>query len=82
VSWLEKPEEGKSLMKMVIHKFNLMPVIPVSAEDAEKIATYMFEGKLEKPEGFDEHVKKMHGGKGKKGHKHGKGKKGECGEKE
>lgn len=71
VSWIEKPEEGKSLMKMAIRKFNLMPTIPVSAEDAEKIAIYMYEGELEKPEGFDEHVKKMHGGKG---HKHGKGK--------
>ena len=58
-------------MKMAIHKFNLMPTIPVSAEDAEKIANYMYEGKLEKPEGFDEHVKKMHGGVG---HQHGKGK--------
>jgi len=74
VSWLEKPEEGKSLMKMAIHKFNLMPTIHVSTEDAEKIANYMYEGKLDKPEGLDEHMKKMHGGKG---HQHGKGKMGE-----
>ena len=78
VSWLDKPEESKSLMKMAIHKFKLMPKIPVSDADAEKIAVYMFEGKLEKPEGFDEHVKKMHGGKGMKGHKHGGGEKGGC----
>jgi len=69
-SWLEKPEKGKSLMKGAIHKFNLMPTIPVSAEDAEKIAVYMFEGELDKPEGFDEHMKKKHGGKGKCGHGH------------
>jgi len=76
VTWLEKPEESKSLMKGAIHKFKLMPAIPVSPEDAEKIATYMYEGKLEKPKGFDEHMKKMHGGKG---HKHGEGEKGGCG---
>ena len=86
VSWLEKPEADKSLMKGAIRKFNLMPTITVSAGDAEKIATYMFEGTLEKPEGFDEHVKKKHGGKGMKGHHHGKGKGkgkgmgGDCGE--
>lgn len=79
-SWLEKPEEGKSIMKMAIHKFNLMPALTISAEDAEKVAIYMFEGKLDKPKGFDEHMKKMHGGKGKGGHAHGNGaaKKGGC----
>jgi len=71
VSWVKKPEEGKSLMKMAIKKFNLMPTIPVSSEDVEKIATYIYEGKLGMPKGFGEHMKKMQGGKG---HKHeGKG---------
>ena len=78
VSWLEKPEADKSLIKMAIHKFNLMPPISVSPEDAEKIATYMYEGKLDKPVGFDKHVKKMHGGKCSKGH-HGGDKKEACG---
>ncbi|ORU91591.1 MAG: hypothetical protein A6F70_00505 [Cycloclasticus sp. symbiont of Bathymodiolus heckerae] len=83
VSWVEKPEKDKSLIKMAVRKFGLMPLIPVTQDDVENIAEYIFEGKLDRPEGFDEHVKKMHGGKGHKhggeGHDHSDGKKGDCG---
>jgi len=66
-AWVAKPDKDKSLMKGAIHKFNLMPPLTVSHEDIEQIATYMYEGKLDRPEGFDEHMKNKHGGKGKKG---------------
>jgi len=75
VSWVKKPEEDKSLIKMAVKKFNLMPKIPVSSEDVEKIATYIYEGEMDKPKGFDGHMKQMQGGKG---HKHGGGKEGGC----
>jgi len=71
VSWVKKPEEDKSLIKMAVKKFNLMPTIPVSSEDVEKIATYIYEEKMGMPKGSGGHMKKMHGGKG---HKHGEGK--------
>ena len=61
--WLEKQDERKSLMRGAIRRFNIMPPVYVSREDAEKIAAYIYDGDLEKPAGFDEHVEKMHGRK-------------------
>ena len=61
--WLAKPEASRALMPGAIRKFKLMPSIPVTKENAEKIATYIFEGQLEKLPGFDEHFEKMHGKK-------------------
>jgi len=81
VAWVANPQESNSRMKGAIRKFNLMPKVAVSAEDAEAIAAYVFEGELDKPHGFDEHFKKMHGEKKKGGgHNHDHGdKKGGCG---
>lgn len=59
--WLEKQDVNKSLMRGAIRRFNLMPPITVSKEDAEKIANYIYVGNIEKPEGFDEHVEQQHG---------------------
>lgn len=59
--WLEIQDESKSLMRGAIRRFNLMPPVYVSRQNAEKIASYIYEGELEKPAGFDEHVQKMHG---------------------
>ena len=55
-NWLEKQDENKSLMRGAIRRFNIMPPIPVSKEDSQKIANYIYAGNLEKPEGFDKHV--------------------------
>ena len=60
-NWLEKPDESKTLMPGAIRKFKLMPAVPVARGDAEKIATYIYEGKLESPAGFEEHYEEMHG---------------------
>ncbi|MBE9564550.1 MAG: cytochrome c [Proteobacteria bacterium] len=59
--WVGKQDENKSLMRGAIRRFNIMPPITVSKKDAEKIAHYIFAGNLDKPAGFDEHVKEMHG---------------------
>ena len=59
--WLANQDASKTLMRGAIRKFNIMPAITVSKGEAEKIATYIFEGKLDKPEGFEEHVQQMHG---------------------
>ena len=61
--WLENQDERKSLMRGAIRRFNIMPPVYVSRADAEKIATYIYAGDIEKPAGFDEHVEKMHGKK-------------------
>ncbi len=72
-SWLTNQDESKSLMRGAIRKFKLMPPITVAQEDAEKIAAYIYAGKIEKPQGFDEHVEEMHGKKGMGKGMHGKG---------
>lgn len=59
--WVENQDAGKSLMPGAIRRFNLMPPVYVSRENAEKIASYIYDGELEKPAGFDEHVQQMHG---------------------
>lgn len=59
--WVAKQDENKSMMRGAIRRFNIMPPIAVSQEDAEKIAHYIYAGELDKPAGFDEHVKEMHG---------------------
>ncbi len=61
VNWVEQPEESQSMMRGAIKKFKIMPKLNVPAEDVEKIAAYIFQGELNKPEGFDEHVAKRHG---------------------
>jgi mono/diheme cytochrome c family protein len=61
--WLENQDESKSLMRGAIRRFNIMPPVYISRADAEKIAAYIYDGNIEKPAGFDEHVEKMHGKK-------------------
>ena len=67
-SWIEKQDKSKSLMRSAINKFKLMPPIVVPKADAEKIAMYIYAGKIEEPEGFRQHVEDEHGkaGYGKK----------------
>ena len=60
-NWVEKQDENKSLMRGAIRRFNIMPPISVSKQDTQKIASYIYAGDIEKPPGFDEHVKEMHG---------------------
>ena len=60
-NWVEKQDENKSLMRGAIRRFNIMPPISISKQDAQKIASYIYAGNIEKPPGFDEHIKEMHG---------------------
>ncbi|WP_299872828.1 c-type cytochrome [uncultured Cocleimonas sp.] len=59
--WLASQDEAKSLMPGAIQRFKLMPPLEIALEDAEKIAAYIYEGDIEKLEGFDKHVEEMHG---------------------
>ena len=59
--WLASQDEAKSLMPGAIRQFELMPPLEIALEDAEKIAAYIYEGDIEKLEGFDKHVEEMHG---------------------
>lgn len=77
-AWVVKPEKDKSLMKRAIDQFSLMPALPLPRKDLEKVATYMYEGELDKPGRFDEHVADLHGTRGGKGGKHVRAKEEEC----
>jgi len=59
--WLEKQDESKSLMRGAIRKFKIMPPLSIPKDDATKIATYIYAGDIEKPEGFEKHVEEEHG---------------------
>lgn len=62
-SWVEKPEEDKSLMKGAIRHFKLMPKIPVPEDDVTKIAEYIFSDKVGIPEAYKKHYKERHSAK-------------------
>lgn len=62
--WVEKQDASRSLMRGAIRRFNVMPPIAVAREDAEKIASYIYQGDIEKPAGFDKHVEERHGKQG------------------
>lgn len=63
-NWVEKQDESRTMMPGAIRRFNIMPPVSVSRQDAEKIAAYIYEGDIEKPSGFDEHFEEMHGKSG------------------
>ncbi len=63
-NWVEKQDASKTLMPGAIRKFNIMPPVAVAREDAQKIASYIYEGNIDKPAGFDKHFEEMHGKRG------------------
>lgn len=58
--WVAHQDPRKSLMRGAIRRFNIMPPVPVKKEDAIKIASYIYEGKLDMPAGMVEHVQQEH----------------------
>ena len=60
-NWVEKQDASKTRMPGAIRRFNIMPPISVSRQEAEKIASYIYDGNIEKPAGFDKHFEEMHG---------------------
>ena len=60
-SWLEKPDESKSLMPGAIQHFKLMPPIAVPKEEAKKIAAFIYDGNIPTPAGYQQHFNQMHG---------------------
>jgi len=61
VSWTMNPEKEKALMRGAVDKFKLMPKQAFKEEDMLKIASYIYENKLEEPSWFAAHQKEMHG---------------------
>jgi len=69
VKWTMDPQESEALMRGAVDRFKTMPKQPFKEDEIQKIATYIFNNKLEEPEWFDAHQKEMHakGGMGRMG---------------
>ena len=61
VKWTEEPKKEEAIMKGAIDRFGVMPKQIFDTEDLLKIATYIYENKLEEPEWFAAHAEEMHG---------------------
>ena len=59
-AWIEKQDESKSLMPGAIRHFKIMPPISVPADDAKKIAEYIYAGDINTPEAYQKHFNEMH----------------------
>ena len=60
VSWATKPTEDKALMKGAVTEFKVMPPLPLGNEILQKIATYIYDNDIEKPDWFESHFNEMH----------------------
>ncbi len=64
VSWTMDPKPEKSLMRGAVDKFKQMPKQEFKEDDMRKIATFIFDNKLQAPEWFAAHEKEMHATRG------------------
>ena len=60
VAWIDSPSTDKSIMPGAVRNFKLMPPLPLSLEDREKIADYFYETEFEEPIWFAEHERGEH----------------------
>lgn len=60
-NWVEKPDQNNTFMRGAIRRFKIMPPIKISRTNAETIAAYIYDGDIESPDGFKEHVKRRYG---------------------
>lgn len=60
VTWTMDPQESKALMRGAVDKFNAMPKQLFKEAEIQKIATYIFNNKLEEPAWFNAHQIEMH----------------------
>jgi len=74
VKWVRNPLEEKALMYGAVEQYKVMPQMMVEVADLEKIASYLYDNKVDEPKWMNEHMKE---GKGKgygQGNGMGKGK--------
>ena len=62
--WAMNPIEENAIMRGAVMQFNVMPKQVFVKEELQKIAEFMFENELEKPEWFENHERGMHRGGG------------------
>lgn len=57
VKWATNPTHDKALMKQAVNKLKVMPNMQFKANDVKKIATYIYDNKIEAPSWFANHLK-------------------------
>jgi len=62
VAWIDAPSTDKSIMPGAVRNFDIMPPLPLSIEDREKIADYFYETEFAEPVWFSEHERGEHRG--------------------
>ena len=60
VAYASDPKAENALMIGAVNQFKAMPKQAFSEEDLKKIATYIYENKIETPEWFEEHFQQNH----------------------
>jgi hypothetical protein len=60
VAYAIDPKAENALMIGAVNQFKVMPKQAFSEEDLKKIATYIYENKIETPEWFEEHFQQNH----------------------
>lgn len=59
-NWALNPTKEHALMRGAVMQFNVMPKQPFIKDDLIKIADYMYDNELEKPEWFQNHFNEQH----------------------
>lgn len=59
-NWALNPTKEHALMRGAVMQFNVMPKQPFIKDDLIKIADYIYDNELEKPEWFQNHFKEQH----------------------
>jgi cytochrome c2 len=60
VAYASNPKTESALMTGAVNKFKVMPKQAFKREDLKKIATYIYENKIETPVWFEDHFRKNH----------------------
>lgn len=60
VAYASDPKAENALMIGAVNQFKAMPKQAFSPDDLKKIATYIYENKIETPEWFEEHFQQNH----------------------
>jgi len=60
VAYASDPKAENALMIGAVNQFKAMPKQAFSEDDLKKIATYIYENKIETPEWFEEHFQQNH----------------------
>jgi len=60
INWVIDPKEENALMRGAVKQFKVMPKQPFDKDVIAKIAKYIFENEIEKPEWFESHFEEEH----------------------